>query len=98
MMNGPSPLFVWKVILILIVAAGIFMYVSDPMKMVLNRRDDQLVKRVSRIHFNQDEIGIVFLGDSMMNCALPYRPVSLNNALAEEYRKDGGLNSSISAV
>jgi hypothetical protein len=93
MSNRPSPLFVWKVILILLLAAGIFMYVSDPMRTVLKRRDDLLLKRVSGLHFNEDEIGVVFFGDSMLDSALPPRQVALNKALVEEFRKNGGLKS-----
>jgi hypothetical protein len=93
MNNRPSPLFVWKVILIFVVAAGIFMYISDPMKTVLNRRDDQLLKRVAGLHFNEDEIGVVFFGDSMLDSALPPKQVALSRALTEEFRKNGGLKS-----
>jgi hypothetical protein len=85
MRSKPSPLLVWKWILIVVLGAGAFMFFSNPMKIVLAQRDERLIKKLSKNQFKKDEIGVIFYGDSLMNAVLPYREAALNTALSEHF-------------
>jgi hypothetical protein len=98
MRSKPSPLFVWKLILIVSLAAALFMFLSDPMKIIFARRDVKLSDKLSQTHFKKGETGIIFFGDSLMNAVLPVRVENLNSVLEKEFRRQGDLKSRISAV
>ncbi len=97
MNSKPSPLFVWKLILVVILAAGAFLSFSDPIKVIFARRDVRLSDQLAQTHFKKDEIGIIFLGDSLLRAVLPYKDESVNTALAGRFQQ-GELKSRISAV
>jgi hypothetical protein len=86
----PSPLVVWKMLLIVIVFATIAMLVADdPMKTVVRRSDGVLAQRISQLHFADDETGIIFFGNSLLNQALPVRNETLTWLINNEFRKYG---------
>ena len=98
MRHRPSPLFVWKLIAIVALAAGVFMFLSDPMKIVFSRRDAKISDKLAQTHFEKGETGIIFLGNSLMNAVLPVREVRLNADFEKELRRQGNLNMRVSAV
>ncbi len=87
--KSPSPLFVWKLLLIIVTAAGLFFHYKDPMEIVLKERDNKLAQRILRIQIKEGQIGIIFFGDSLIGNALPPGEKYLNIPIARRLKQAG---------
>ena len=72
------------------------MFFFDPLRMVHERKNDSLSSQLSRLHFSENETGIIFIGNSLMDNALPLKEQDINKALSRELQKQEKRNISVS--
>src|SRR5262249_37333853 len=70
-MKVPSPLFVWKVILIVVVIAIVVLSRIDPVEIHIKERRESLNKKITTVATAKKETDIVFFGNSLLQAGLP---------------------------
>jgi len=71
MIKAPSPLFVWKLVLIAIVIALAVLSRIDPVEVHIKQRRESLNKKITTVTTTKKETDIVFFGNSLLQAGLP---------------------------
>jgi lysophospholipase L1-like esterase len=79
----PSPLFVWKLLLITAIAATIALTQIDPVLVHIQQRQKELPKKIEKSRKEKKTADIVFFGDSLMQAATPPTEAEINSILSK---------------
>ncbi len=86
MKNAPSPLLVWKLLVVVLLIALAAMLFVDPKKAEVTRRKKAVSSKLDGIHFQPEELSILFFGNSLLRQSLTGES-ELARAFNDHYRR-----------
>lgn len=83
MNRGNSPLFVWKLVLIALIAGAIFISAINPIALNIARRHRELTQALKdKVKARNESADIIFFGNSLLQSALPSQEKDLFTLMA----------------
>ena len=83
----PSPLFVWKLLLITAIAGIIALIQIDPVLVHIKQRQKELPQKIEKSRKEKKSADIVFFGDSLMQAATPSTETEINSILSKNLNR-----------